>query len=97
MKMPIVYLWPTLQALKDVDDNNNNNATNSTAQVIPGGFSGYVHTYDLMIIGAAFILILICVFAIWGWCHRRYKKKKNAEVEQAGNFSVNVSRPNLKK
>lgn len=96
MKMPIVYVWPALSALADVDDNNNTNTTNSTTQVIPGGFGGYVHTYDLAIIGAAFSAIIMVMCGLWVWCHARYRKKKNKEIQAAGNIQLNVSRPNLK-
>lgn len=97
MKMPLVYVWPSLSAVAEVSDDNNTNATNSTTEVIPGGFGGYVHTYDLAVIGAAFSVIIMAICGTWVWCHRRYRDKKNKEVQEASNFQVNVLRPSPKK
>lgn len=76
---------------------NNTNITDTSSPVIPGGVTGYVRTYDLFIIGAAGVLLLSAVMFTWWRCHRCYRKKRDYEVEQAGNIQIRMSRPNLKK
>lgn len=93
VKMPdILSTFPTLD-----ETANNTNTTNSTLSIIPGGLSGYVHASDLIIIGVASAVIMGVLIGCWRWTHRRYAKKRDKEVEQAGNIQINMSRPNLKK